>query len=135
MARSRSSIGLFGIFGRSDDLRALDGALHAVDLHPRVVPEAVKLATVNLLKDDAPSGTPAPQAYPAAAEILAYCMLGPEAFARANGPDLTGLTERRIERAAAAGEGLDARIVLLAIHARVIQPAVTERFGLEADEA
>lgn len=133
MSRRRSSIGLFGIFGRSDDLRALDSALHAVDLHPRVVPEAVKLTTVNLLKDHAPSGVPAPQAYPAAAEILAYCMLGPEPFERANGNRLADVTERRIERAAAAGEGLDAQIVLLAIHARLIQPAVVERFGLETD--
>jgi hypothetical protein len=39
--RKMSSIGLFGIFGRSEDLRALDAALRAVDLHPKLVPEAI----------------------------------------------------------------------------------------------
>jgi hypothetical protein len=132
MARRRSSLGLFGIFGRSEDLRALDGALRALDLHPRVVPEPVKLTSVNLLKDHAIGPEPAPQAYRAAAEILAYCMLGPDLFEAANGTDLAGGVERRIEAAVADGDTLDAQLVLLAIHARVIQPAVVERFGLEA---
>ena len=51
--RRRSSIGFMGIFGRSADLRQLDEALRSVDLHPRLVPEAVKLTVVNLLKDHA----------------------------------------------------------------------------------
>ena len=36
-------LGLFGIFGRSTELRRLDGALRGSGLHPRAVPEAVKL--------------------------------------------------------------------------------------------
>jgi hypothetical protein len=99
---------------------------------PRVVPEAVKLTVVNLLKDHAIGDEPAPQAYPAAAEILGYCMLGSELFVRANGEDALARAERRIEACLDSGEGLDARIVLLAIHAKVIQPAVVERFGLES---
>src|SRR5258708_1265842 len=63
MARRRSSIGLFGIFGRSYDLRQLDQALRSVDVHPMVVPEAVKLTAVNLLKDRAVNDDPAPQSY------------------------------------------------------------------------
>jgi hypothetical protein len=60
-------------------------------------------------------------------------MLGPELFARANGPDLTGLTERRIEAALDAGDTLDAQLVLLTMHAGTIQPDVVSRFGLETD--
>jgi len=41
------------MFGRSHDLRQLDQALRSVDVHPAVVPEAVKLTIVNLLKDHA----------------------------------------------------------------------------------
>ena len=89
MARSRSSLGLFGIFGRSADLRQMDQALRSVDVHPRLVPEAVKLTAVALLKDHAIGPEPAPQSYRAAAEILAYCMIGAEAFAGANDADLT----------------------------------------------
>lgn len=132
MARRRSYFGLFGIFGRSSDLRQLDQALRALDLHPRLVPEAVKLTAVNLLKDHAIGEEPAPQAYPAAAEILAYCMLGREPFAHANGEDLTALIERRIDGAVASGSSLDAQLVLLTLHARVVQPTVVQQYGLEA---
>ena len=55
MARRRSSIGLFGVFGRSGDLRQLDQALRSVDVHPRLVPEAVKLTVVNLLRTRPPA--------------------------------------------------------------------------------
>ena len=128
----RSSLGFMGLFGRSEDLKVLDEALRARDLHPRLVPEAVKLAAVNLLKDHAVGPEFAPQAYPAAAELLAYCLLGPDLFERANGPDALERAERRIEAALERGDGLDARIVLLAMHAGAIQPAVVERFGLES---
>src|SRR5947209_13388433 len=53
MARRGSSFGFMGMFGRSHDLRQLDQALRSVDVHPAVVPEAVKLTTVNLLKGHA----------------------------------------------------------------------------------
>ena len=132
MARSRSSLGLFGIFGRSADLRQLDQALRSVDVHPRLVPEAVKLTAVALLKDHAIGPEPAPQSYRAAAEILAYCMIGAEAFAGANNVDLTHAVERRIEVALDKPEGLDAQLVLLTIHAKVIQPSVVHQFELDS---
>jgi hypothetical protein len=131
MARRHSSFGLFGIFGRSSDLRQFDQALHAVDLHPRLVAEAVKLTAVNLLKDHAIGPEPAPQSYRAAAEIVGYCILGPERFARANGPDIVHAVERRIDAALESGTSLDAQLVLLTLHARVIAPSVVERYGLE----
>ena len=132
MARSRSSLGLFGIFGRSADLRQLDQALRSVDVHPRLVPEAVKLTAVALLKDHAIGPEPAPQSYRAAAEILAYCMIGAEAFAGANGDDLTYAVERRIEAALDKPAGLDAQLVLLTLHAKVIQPSVVHQFELDS---
>jgi hypothetical protein len=121
-----------GIFGRSSDLRQFDQALRAVDLHPKLVPEAVKLTAVNLLKDHASSDDPAPQFYRAAAEIVSYCMTGAEAFAGANDADLTQQVERRIEAALDSGEGLDAQLVLLTLHAGIIQPSVVHDYGLES---
>jgi hypothetical protein len=132
MARRRSSIGLFGIFGRSYDLRQLDQALRSVDVHPMVVPEAVKLTAVNLLKDRAVNDDPAPQSYRAAAEIVGYCMVGAQAFAGANGDDLARAVERRIEAALDASYGLDAELILLTLHANVIQPSVVHHYGLES---
>jgi hypothetical protein len=132
MARRYSSLGLFGIFGRSADLRAFDQALRSVDLHPKLVPEAVKLTAVALLKDHAIGAEPAPQSYRAAAEIVGYCMVGPEGFAGANDELLADQVERRIEAALESGDSLDAKLVLLTLHAKVIQPSVVYRFQLES---
>ena len=133
MARRGSSFGLFGFIGRSADLRQCDQALRAVDLHPRVVPEAVKLTMVNLLKDQAGDAEPAPHAYRAAAEIVGYCMLGANGFAGANGAELAAAVERRIETALDSGTSLDAQLVLLTLNAKVIQPSVVAQFELEAE--
>jgi hypothetical protein len=125
------SIGFLGRFGRSSDLRRLDEALRAVDVHPSLVPEAVKITTVNLLKEHA-GAEPAEPAYRAAAELVAYCMIGAEAFAGANGGSLGRDVESRIEAALEAGDSLDAQLILLTLHARVIQPSVVDRFGLSS---
>jgi hypothetical protein len=135
MARSRSSLGFLGMFGRSNDLRQLDAALRSVDLHPGVVPEAVKLTIVNLLKDHAIGDEPAPQAYRAAAELIAYCMVGAAGFTAANPQDLLERTERRIEKALDEGDSLDAQLVLLTLHAKIIQPSIVERYGLSSGES
>ncbi len=44
-------LGLFGLFGRAAELERLDLALRAAGLHPRAIPDAVKLTTVKLLKE------------------------------------------------------------------------------------
>lgn len=122
-------LGFLGRFGRAEGLRQLDAALRAVDLHPALVPEAVKLATLRQL--EAAIGKPAPHDFAAAAELLAYCMVGPEAFTEATDAALTQSVEARIEAATLAGDSLDARLVLLTLHAGLTQPVVVARFGLE----
>src|SRR5262245_4169470 len=108
MARRPSSIGFMGIFGRSYDLRQFDPALRSVDLHPKLVPEAVKLTAVNLLKDQAGNNDPKPEDYRSAAEIIGYCMIGADAFAGANGEELTLAVEHRIDAALESNASLDA---------------------------
>jgi hypothetical protein len=132
MVRRRPSLGLFGIFGRAPELRQLDQALRALDVHPRLVPEAVKLTVISLLQDHSDGGKPAPQAYRAAAEIVGYCIMGPAAFAAVDAPQLAEAVERRIERALEFDATLDAKLVLLTLHAGVIQPSVIDHFGLES---
>jgi hypothetical protein len=78
------------------------------------------------------SGEPAPQSYREAAELIAYCMIGADAFAGANQEELAAEVERRIETALGAGSSLDAKLVLLTLHADVIQPSVVEFFQLES---
>jgi hypothetical protein len=132
MAPRGLSIGFFGYFGRSSELREFDTALRSVDLHPRLVPEAVKLAAVKLLQERAKDRALEPRSYREAAEIIAYCMTGGEAFAAANDARLAAEVERRIEAALDSGTNLDAKLVLLTLHANVIQPSVVADFGLES---
>ncbi|MGO9484053.1 MAG: hypothetical protein ACLPX9_05665 [Rhodomicrobium sp.] len=132
MSRSRPSLGLLGVFGRSADLRALDQALRAADLHPALVPDAVKLTVLNVLKD-AKGEDPAEEHYYTTAALLCYCALGPGAFAAANGGVAAAAIERRIEAALEAGEGLDASLILLALHAGLIHPGVKETYRIESE--
>lgn len=123
-------VGFLGIFGRSHEMKRLDQAVRAVGLHPRLVPDAVQLTILNLLKEANRGASPAPRAYYAAAEILGFCMLGPQGFTEANG---LRLTEARLEAALEVGDSLDTRLVLLALHAGVIHLQVVEYYQLETD--
>jgi len=134
MTQRGLSLGFLGIFGRSAELREFDKALRSVDLHPKLVPEAVKLTAVGLLREHAPGGEPELSSYRPAAEILAYCMIGGDAFAGANDAKLSSEVEERIEAALESGTSLDAQLVLLTLHAKVIQPSVVDDFGLKSDD-
>ena len=122
------------MFGRSGDLRQLDAALRAADLHPALVPEGVKLTMVNLMKDHWRDEPPA-SAYPPLAGLLAYCVVGPETYRVVNGRDGAEDVERRIEAALDLPDSLDARVMLLALHAKLMNSAVVDRFDLSADPA
>ncbi len=132
MARRNSSLGLFGVFGRSEDVRALEGAFRAFDLHPALVPDAVKLAALNVLKD-ARGEDPKTEDYAEAAALIAYCALGRETFLSANGTVAASAAERRIEAALEAGGGLDATLILLALHSAIMHPALKEAWRFESD--
>ena len=125
-------LGLLSLFGRSREYQRLDHALRGAGLHPRLVPDAVKLTVLKLLKDVGGSARPGPDDCASAADMLAYCMLGPEGFAEANGLDRTTRVEARLEASLESGESLDARLVLLALHSGVIESQVVERYALRS---
>src|ERR1700751_1476470 len=115
------------MFGRSGDLRPLDDALRKADLHPALVREGVKLTIVNLMNDRWPDEPPA-DAYSSVAQLCGYCVAGPETFEQANGKELTLEVEGRIEAALEAGDSFDAQIVLMTLHAKLINAEVVERY-------
>lgn len=120
--------GLFRQLGRARELRLLDEELRAAGLHPALVPEAVKMTMVRLLKQ---AGRMDRTACAAQAVLLAYCLQGAEAFAAlGQGADLALAAERRLEMAVAHGDGPDAQLVLLALHAGLVDEAVVARHGL-----
>ncbi|MDP3895189.1 MAG: hypothetical protein Q8Q62_00790 [Mesorhizobium sp.] len=132
MARRGSSFGFLGRFGRSEDLRRLDAALRVADLHPALVPEGVKLALVNVLKDHF-GDEPPESAYGPVAHLFGYCALGAGAYAHANGEAALAAATNRVDGALSRGAGVDAAVVLLAHHARMLQPDVVERHGIDVE--
>lgn len=133
MTRRNSSLGFLGRFGRSEDLRNLDAALRAADLHPAQVPEGVKLTIVNLMKDQWPHEEPPMEAYPPIGRLFAYCLIGPDLYRQANGDEALADAERRVELALDRAESFDAQLVLLALHAKLVSPKVVEKFELSAE--
>ena len=121
---------LFNMFGKSAVINALDDALRASGVHPLLVPEAVKLTVIRLLKRE---GIAAPQDahFAAAAELLAFCILGREAFVESNGALAADRADQRVEAAIAAGDSLDARLVLLVLHAGLTAPDIADRIDIE----
>jgi len=124
---------MFGIFGRSQELQRLDRAFRTAGLNPRGVAEAVKLTTLKQVKEASPGRSPDLRAYAAAAELIAYCALGREGFTQSNDADQTESVEARLVEALDTGYGLDARLVLLTLHAGLIHSSVVERYKLTAE--
>ena len=125
-------LGLFNLFGRSEDLKALDRVLREAGLHPRVVPEAVKFTAVKLLKKARGDGAGIPEAaWEDAAQLLGYCILGHDQFIASNSMHEARMAEDRLEAAISAGDGLDAGLILLALHSGVIAADVADRFDVE----
>jgi len=131
MVKRGASIGLFGIFGRSEDMRRLDEALRRSGIHPGSVPEGVKLATVSLM---AKNGTEPPaEAYPSVGDLMAFCMVGREEFARHNGEARLESAIKRLELALEAGEGQDAELILLMFHAKLLDRDLIDRYEISAE--
>jgi hypothetical protein len=126
-------LGVFGIFGRSQEMQRFDDALRAVGLHARTVPDAVKLTTLKQVKEVRDGAGADQRACVAAAELLGYCMLGPQKFAISNSRHQTEAVEARLVTAIENGHGLDARLVLLTLHAGLTHPSVVERYHLAVD--
>ena len=127
--------GFSALFGRSREVRRLDDALCAAGLHRGLVPDAVKIAALKLLKDAGHGVSPSRSVCGVAAEILAFCILGDQGFQEANGPSATRALEGRLQAALDVGDSLDARLVLLTLHAGVVQHALMTRYDLHAGDA
>jgi len=125
---------LFSLFGRSAAMIALDDALRCSGVHPLLVPDAVKLTILRLNKDDTVEGARAGEAdWTASARLLAYCMLGREPFVESVGAAAADHAHDRFEAALDAGTSVDARIILLALHAGLIAPEIVDRIDVESE--
>jgi hypothetical protein len=125
---------LINLFGRSPALKALDYALREAGLHPVLVPEAVKLTILKLHKNETETETRRGEgAYDEAAKLFSYCMLGREEFIASNSVPAADEVERRVQSAIAAGDSLDAQLILLALHSGLIAAEIAERIDVERE--
>ncbi|WP_274423320.1 hypothetical protein [Chelativorans sp. YIM 93263] len=132
MVRRGTSIGFFGRFGRSENLRRLDAALREAGLHPLQIPEGVKLAAVSVIGGER-TEEPSPTAYPPAGELMALCVLGADQFARENTQGRLSAATQRLEAALEQGESEDAKLILLMLHAGLIHPELVSRYDIRAE--
>ena len=121
---------LFSMFGKSAAMNALDDALRASGVHPLLVPEAVKLTVIRLLTREARAASQE-TCFAEAASLLAYCILGRDPFVESNGARAADQADKRLEAAITAGDSLDARLILLALHAGLIAPEIADRIDVE----
>jgi hypothetical protein len=122
--------GFFELFGASRAQRKVDAAFREVGVHPRLVPDAVKISIIRQLQSDSHPGAAGEAA---CAEILGYLMHGSAVFAEDNGAYAMREVQGRIESAISAGDSPDARLVLLALHAGIVAPEVIDEYELGID--
>jgi hypothetical protein len=123
---------LFDMLGRSTAMRALDDALRAAGVHPILVPEPVKLTVIQLMKKLA---DPKQQdvVINDSAELIAYCIYGYEQFAENSGTEKADCIDARVESALEEGDTLDAKLILLTLHAGLMAPEIADWIDLEED--
>ncbi|WP_281017553.1 MULTISPECIES: hypothetical protein [unclassified Minwuia] len=126
-------LGILELFGASRPVQRLDRALRAVGVHPRLVPGAVKIATIRQLESRPRQGGADETACAHAAALLGYLMHGQQIFTEDNGALAAAGAEDRIMAAIGAGTGPDARLVLLALHAGIVAQEVIDDYRLEVD--
>lgn len=123
--------GLFGLFGKSKPLQALEVELRAAGLHPHLVHESLKLTVLRFLPERGRAARP--DELRGAAEVLSYCILGHADFAEVTSDAQADALARRLAAAPEHPEGLDAQVVLLAIQTGNCHPEVAALF--EVDES
>ena len=121
---------MFGIFGRSQEMQNLDGALRAAGVHPRTIPDAVKITTLKQLKEANGGARSNLRELADAADLLGYCVLGSQVFAEKHDRDRIRAVEERLNAAIESGYGLDARLIMLMLHAGLTHHELIERHHL-----
>jgi hypothetical protein len=127
-------IGIFSMFGRSADQQLLDQTIRDAGLHPRLVPDAVKIVLQRQIKETGSNADERQVLRADLSSLLAYCMLGPDEFTDLHGEARTAAVELRLDHALMAGDNRDARMILLFMHAGLVNGHVTDRYGLALED-
>ncbi len=131
-------------FGGSVSLEWLDQGLEAAGLIASGFPEPVRLALVRLTKDamglpqrGEPKGAaaqPLIEALNRSGRLFAFCYRGRAGFADILGKAEAETLQARLDGAAQAPEGLDARVVSLALLSGFAHPDVAALYETEVED-
>ena len=131
------------LFGKSREVRELDRLLRERGVNPHAVNDATKFTICKwireiLLGEEAAVEPEARSRLRAnlqasSADLLAFCALGEEDFAKANSVELANAQEARVAAATEGANDFDAGIVMLALHAGVAHPEIVEAVEIESD--
>jgi len=134
---------LLSVFGRARSLERVNSALRSATLQPEGFQEAVRLALVRLVKDGLglpqqgeprePERAPLDEALARAGRLFAYCYLGPADWDDrfTDRPE----QERLLSLAEQGPEGLEGRVVSLALISGYAHESLAARFETVAGEA
>lgn len=128
-----SMFGFMSLFGKSRDIQRLETQLRERGVHPRLLADAVKLTVLKLLAEAEGRAIPDDR-IAEASELVAYCLIGDEDFTQATDPQRRDAAQARIEAAIQAGDSLDARLIMLALHAGAIDPGIVQRHNLDVTD-
>ena len=121
--------GLFGLFGKSKQMTALETELRQAGLHPHLLHDSIKLTVLRLLPEGGKAARP--DELRGAAQLLASAIRGPRDGAEATSVREKDQVERRLDAVLDSPSSLDAQIVLLALKTGNADPAMAERFEVE----
>ncbi len=125
---------IFGFFGRKKEIHMIDDGLRRSGAFSSSVPDAVKLTLYGLAKDRGLLQGNAEEVLHDLACFLTYCFLGVEDFEEVNGTEANSEMLRRLEMTKVFDDGVDADVVLLALHAGIAHPTTAGRFSVETDD-
>jgi|TARA_B100000530_G_scaffold128968_1_gene80579 hypothetical protein len=116
------------LFGRSRRLEELSGAFRASGVHPDLIPDAVLLTIIKLLKST--YGKDISSGMSDTCDFFAYLLLGQEALKYNLQDSKVYAFEKRLESALENSSCLDYKLLALSYHSGLINPAVKKEFKI-----
>ena len=125
---------IFGLFGRKKEIHMIDDGLRRCGAFSSSISDAVKLTLWRLAKNRELLREDSEAVLIDLASFLTYCFMGEEDFAEENGAEYSQKMRKRLELTQVFDDGIDAEIVLLALHSGIAHGSTAGRFSVELPE-
>ncbi|WP_169337448.1 hypothetical protein [Kiloniella laminariae] len=112
----------------------IDDGLRRCGAFSSSIPDAIKLTLWRLAKNRELLREDSEAVLIDLASFLTYCFMGEEDFTAENGAELSQKMHKRLEMTQVFDEGIDAEIVLLALHSGIAHGSTAGRFSAEIPE-